>query len=186
MVNADGEKLVFNKPVPIDGQIETWLLNVEDSMQKSLKQLMAKALAEYNRIPFDAWIFTHPTQIVLTAILIAWTRKVQLSLEKESPKEHLMQYEHFLRKRTETVCELLQKNDLSILQRSTLKSLIIVDSHCIDVTRRLINSRTESPHDFEWTRHLRFFYDEKKHKCYVKQTNTMLQYGYEFVGTTAR
>jgi dynein heavy chain len=185
MINSDGERLLFNKTVAVDGQVETWLLNVEDSMQKSLKTVMAKALSEYNRLPFESWIFAYPAQIVFTVVMVAWTRKVHLSLEKESPKDHLLQYEYYLKKRVESLAELLQKQK-SALQSSTVRSLLLIDIHCVEVVRKLLSTRLEGLHDYEWTKQLRYFYDEKKHRCYVRQANSVLYYGYEFIGTTSR
>lgn len=186
MINADGERLLFNKTVTVDGQPETWLLNVEDSMQKSLKTIMAKALSEYNRLPFETWIFAYPAQVVFTVMLVAWTRKVHLSLEKESPKDHLMQYEYYLRKRIDSLAELCQKSTLSTLQSNTVRSLLLIDLHCVEVVRKILAMKIEGLYDYEWTKHLRYFYDEKKHRCYVRQANSVLYYGYEFIGTTAR
>ncbi len=114
MISYAGEKLVFTKPVAIDGLIENWLLNIEDMMQKSLRSVMSKALQEYNRIPFEMWAFAYPVQIVITVVLIAWTRKVHLSLEKESPKEHLQQYDNFLRKRIELAADMIQVREYSL------------------------------------------------------------------------
>ncbi len=72
MVNSDGEKLVFNKPVTVDGPVESWLVNVEDAMQRSLQQLMAKALQDYNRVLLEHWIFGYPVQVILAVVRIAW------------------------------------------------------------------------------------------------------------------
>lgn len=40
--------------------------------------------------------------------------------------------------------------------------------------------------DFEWMSQLRFYYDAKKKRIIVRQTNTEQRYGYEYLGNSGR
>lgn len=71
--------------------------------------MIVKALGELTKVTLEQWILSYPSQVILLALQIAWTKKVHMSLEKENSKEHLHSYEKFLLKRIEIVSKLLAK-----------------------------------------------------------------------------
>lgn len=77
--------------------------------KKALQNLIVRALGELTKVTLEQWILSYPSQIILLALQIAWTKKVHISLEKENPKEHLQAYENFLVKRIEIVSKLMHK-----------------------------------------------------------------------------
>ena len=40
--------------------------------------------------------------------------------------------------------------------------------------------------DFEWTRQLRYNYDDIRDTCMIRQNNSVFEYGFEYLGSTSR
>jgi hypothetical protein len=47
MISAEGEKVPFTKSLYPEGNVEDWLLEVENVMRESLRQILANALEDY-------------------------------------------------------------------------------------------------------------------------------------------
>jgi hypothetical protein len=72
------------------------------------------------------------------------------------------------------------------LQHAIITSIMVIDQQCYGITSQLLSAQIRSSHAFEWTQHMRFYWDDKKHTCYIKQANNTLPYGYEFLGLMPR
>ena len=44
----------------------------------------------------------------------------------------------------------------------------------------------ESSDDFEWTRHLRYSFDDIRDTVMIRQNNSVFEYGFEYLGSTSR
>lgn len=88
--------------------------------------------------------------------------------------------------RIQSLAEASRTTQLSPLQQAIIHSIMVIDQHCYSITNQLLVAQVHSSHAFEWTKHLRFYWDDKKHTCYVKQANNALPYGYEFLGLMPR
>lgn len=49
-----------------------------------------------------------------------------------------------------------------------------------------MKENVSSINDFLWQQQLRYYWDEEKDQCIVKQVNAQFQYGYEYMGATSR
>ena len=91
------------------------------------------------------------------------------------------------------------KKPLKPLERQTMGALIVLDVHAKDVIVNMIQSRVEHINDFEWTKQLRYYWEERTERdkdiyngedtgfdTFVKQTNTRFRYGYEYLGNCPR
>jgi dynein heavy chain len=65
-------------------------------------------------------------------------------------------------------------------------ALLTIDVHARDVTRALVAKEVSSLSDFEWTKQLRYYWEEKEDDVYAKQTNSSFGYGYEYLGNGMR
>lgn len=111
---------------------------------------------------------------------------MHIALDKEDPSTPLKLYEEFLHDRLHSLAEAVRTVPLPPLQLAIIQSIMVIDQQCYTITRELLAARVNSSHSFEWTKHLRFYWDEKKHTCYLKQANNSLPYGYEFLGLIPR
>lgn len=65
-------------------------------------------------------------------------------------------------------------------------ALIVIDVHAREVVRNMIDKRVSNLNDFEWTKLLRYYWEEEEDDCFAKQTNTRFRYGYEYLGNGPR
>ncbi len=65
-----------------------------------------------------------------------------------------------------------------------MSSILVVDVHLRDVLESLIKRNCSSPADFEWTKQLRFYWEDDQ--CVARQTHSAFHYGLEYLGNTPR
>lgn len=126
---------------------------------------------------------------------------MHIALDKDDPSVPLKLYEDFLRDRygitkypmtlthkfrMQSLAEAVRTAQLQPLQLAIIQSIMVIDQQCYTITRELLAARVNSSHSFEWAKHLRFYWDDKKHTCYLKQASNVLPYGYEFLGLIPR
>jgi len=63
-----------------------------------------------------------------------------------------------------------------------LGALVVLDVHGRDVVQALADKHVSALEDFEWTRQLRYYWEEDVDNCIVRQTNTRFVFGYEYIG----
>jgi len=85
MISAEGETVNYQTPVDVNegdrkGNVEKWMLDVEDQMMASLKDFAKQALAAYPNTERTAWSKMWPGQIVLAASQIFWTEEVEAAI----------------------------------------------------------------------------------------------------------
>lgn len=78
----------------------------------------------------------------------------------------------------------LVRGDLSPLSRLTLSALVVIDVHSRDVVFNMIEEEVDDVSDFEWLSQLRYYWENDQ--VLVRQVNACLQYGYEYLGNSAR
>ena len=66
--------------------VEKWLLQVQEVMILSLKDVMAKAVAAYVEEPRVKWVVEWPGQVVLAGTSIYWTKDVTLAIQNGTLK----------------------------------------------------------------------------------------------------
>ena len=69
-----------------------------------------------------------------------------------------------------------------------MAALIVIDVHARDVIKNMIRTRVDNLNDFEWTRQLRYYWEQEGEQwdAFAKQTNTRFRYGYEYLGNGPR
>ena len=64
------------------GMVEKWLLQVQETMILSLKDVMKESVDAYAKIPRNKWVLDWPGQVVIAAGTIYWTEDVTEAIEK--------------------------------------------------------------------------------------------------------
>ncbi|KAH9121803.1 hypothetical protein LEN26_010526 [Aphanomyces euteiches] len=191
MVSAEGEKVQFPNVVVAQGPVETWLLEVEKAMRESLyteSYACFKAYPVDNAIDRKEWLFAFPSQVIIMIDQVFWTRNVAYSICQVERNENANAIEEFLQFSLKQIDGMvtLVRSELTKLQRSLMGALITIDVHARDVVRSLCSNKVSSITDFEWTRQLRYYWEEDINNCVARQTNTRFVYAYEYLGNTPR
>ncbi|XP_071486244.1 dynein axonemal heavy chain 3-like [Diadema antillarum] len=183
MESAENEKVdLCSRIIPADahGLVEMWLIQVEDLMKKSLRQVNAKAVVAYPETPRKAWVLNWPGQIVIAASSIYWTAEVTKAiLEKDGLKKYLQT----CNRQIDEIVELV-RGKLTKMARITLGALTVVDVHARDVVSSLFNENISDPLNFQWISQLRYYFEEGS--SMVRMITTTVPYGYEYLGNTGR
>ena len=66
--------------------VEKWLLQVQQTMILSLKDVMMKAVTAYDEVPRGKWVLEWPGQVVIAASTVHWTTDVSKAIEQGTLK----------------------------------------------------------------------------------------------------
>lgn len=61
--------------------VEKWLLQVQEVMIKSLKDVTAQAVEAYSKEPREKWVLEWPGQVVIAGSSIFWTAEATEAIE---------------------------------------------------------------------------------------------------------
>ena len=184
MLSPEGERIELTKNLKARGNVEDWLMDVQKSMIQSLNRLLKEGVADYARRPRKEWVLAHAGQIVATVAQIMWCKNTEEALREGS--EDAVEAWYF-----ENVSQLadltaLVRSDLSKLERKVIVALVTTDVHARDIVEDLKNSGTTSIGNFTWQQQLRYYWDDGRADCFVRQSNSQIGYGYEYQGATTR
>ncbi|XP_022235820.1 dynein heavy chain 2, axonemal-like [Limulus polyphemus] len=198
MKSSDGEYVDFINPLPLEGSVEAWLLEVEKTMRKTLhqtlqncRQSLRKHMAGASNIASegktDKWIREWPGQLCIAASQIQWTGDCSRALQqaKERGKKPLKS----LRRKQVAVLEKLSemvRSNLSSLMLQKVMALVTIEVHARDIIDSMLKMGCFDLTDFNWVSQLRFYWDKDLEDCLICQTNAKFLYGYEYLGNPQR
>ena len=189
MVSPEGETAAFVANVVLDGAVEIWLGELEKAMFLGMQKLLAGAIAGY-RGKKEKWIHDWQGQLLITTGAIQWTTDCAKALvaisggSKNAMKQTKKKQIGFLNRMAEMI-----RNPLPKIVRKRLVALITMEIHNRDVMEKLIKAKCAATSDFEWMSQLRFIFTKDEGQfglCGVRQTNCILEYGYEYQGNNGR
>jgi dynein heavy chain len=139
------------------GQVEKWLLQLEQAMIASVKKITAEGLVSYPETKRVKWIQEWPGQAVLAVTQKYWTEKVHIAIQggHEKMKEYLQQCTDDINDIVELV-----RGKLSKQTRTTLGALVVLDVHSRDVLAGLVKDNISSDMDFAWLCQLRYYFED--------------------------
>lgn len=197
--SKEGETVSLRKPISFarNPKINDWLSALEHEMKQTLAVLTTESIqdftslfqATFDRTQFLSFLDRYPTQVILLATQVVWTRSVEDVFAKQStPMQHLnsvhSQIEHVLQALAETV--LL---DLGTIQRKKCEHLITEMVHQRDVIITLCRYSVSSTDSFYWLYQMRFYHNgdaDIVNNLIVKMADASFQYGYEYLGVGER
>lgn len=196
-LDPSGEYVVLSESVKAEGAVEAWLLNFEKAMRRALYDQCKHAFTNYppseeESINRKAWLWTYPAQVVIAIDQVMWTFNTTMALQdiegsaevQPDPKAMEFFLDYSLRQ-IDAMVELV-RTPLDKQQRMLLGALLTIDVHARDVIRTLVAKTVSSLTEFEWTKQLRYYWDEKEDDVFAKQTNSSFRYGYEYLGNGPR
>ena len=191
MLSSEGEKVELSEVISTSkarGQVEKWLLELEEIMIDSVWKVCGIGLETYPEEPRGEWVRKYPGQAVLAVTQKYWTDEVTNSIVK-GPKAMYA----YLQQNNEQINEIvaLVRGKLSLQNRVTLGALVVLDVHARDVLEILYNKNIERADDFEWLSQLRYYWEPDEVRggqlhLITRMINAFLNYGYEYLGNSGR
>jgi dynein heavy chain len=179
MTSSEGETVNFSEAFYPEGNVEDWLLKVEDMMRLSIKTVLKRALVDYLKVPRKEWVQKWCGQVVIAISQMYWTIDVSEALSKNT----INNLPKAMHSQLNSIIELVQ-GELPPISRMILGDLIVIDVHARDVVQNLVKSGVQSENDFEWMSQLRYYWQDEE--LLIKIVNATFRYGYEYLGNTGR
>ncbi|RLN14640.1 hypothetical protein BBJ28_00024156, partial [Nothophytophthora sp. Chile5] len=195
MRSAEGEVVPLRLPVGPEsaknkGNVEMWLLEVEQSQWDSVRDQTARSMAEYPLEQRETWMLKWPAQVVLATSQVYWTQDVTRALGLGNGVNGIRAYLEELNAQLDKIV-LLVRGQLTKLERTTIGALVVIDVHARDTIAHMIEKDVESDQDFEWISQLRYYWADGVKTAGVcdlqaRIVNARVRYGYEYLGNTMR
>ncbi|XP_052628381.1 dynein axonemal heavy chain 3 [Harpia harpyja] len=182
MISSEKEIVPFVDkiyPVNAKGMVEKWLLQVEEMMLASVRQVIQDGIRGYIKVPRKTWVLQWPGQVVICVSSIYWTEEVSEAIRKGT----LLDFLEKSNLQIEDIVELV-RGKLSSGARLTLGALTVIDVHARDVVAKLVEDKITDLNDFQWISQLRYYWEEKD--VIVRMITTEAKYGYEYLGNSSR
>ncbi|KAH8051544.1 1-aminocyclopropane-1-carboxylate synthase [Aureococcus anophagefferens] len=199
MISGEGERVDLNSPVDPEstankGNVERWLLELENLQWESVRRQVELSLEEYPTMERTAWTLNWPAQAVIATSAIFWTSDVNKTIETggyAALNEYVLELNKGL-----TAIVMLVRGQLSKLQRKTLSALVVMDVHSRDTCVSMATAQVDKVSDFNWQSQLRYYWEpswkdgqavKKGQKTAVARiVNARCLYGYEYLGNSMR
>ncbi|KAK7101371.1 hypothetical protein V1264_019760 [Littorina saxatilis] len=184
MFSSEGERVPFSVSISTSearGAVEKWLLQVQDVMLMSIRDVVEKAVEAYPETKRCTWVTEWPGQVVLCASQVYWTQEVHEAIRVA--ENGLINYYDTLNEQLKEVVALV-RGKLTKQQRTTLGALVVIDVHARDVVLEMSNKGVETENDFNWLSQLRYYWEESE--MLVRITNATVNYCNEYLGNSGR
>ncbi|ESP01004.1 hypothetical protein LOTGIDRAFT_225521 [Lottia gigantea] len=184
MYSSEGEKVKFSQVVSTSearGAVEKWLLQVQDVMLMSVRDVVENSIEAYIISPRTEWVKEWPGQVVLCVSQTFWTREVHEAIR--GGPQGLRDYWDRLQAQLKDIVALV-RGKLTKQQRTTLGALVVIDVHARDVVLDMANKGVATENDFNWLSQMRYYWEENS--MLVRITNATVKYCNEYLGNSAR
>ncbi|KAJ8866811.1 hypothetical protein PR048_032672, partial [Dryococelus australis] len=185
MFSSEGEEVnLVSKISTVEarGNVERWLVKVEEQMKISVRQEIKHSSEDYTSTPRTEWMMHWPGQVVLCVSMMHWTADVNNILSGAEGGTQLGQYHSQLEHQLSKTVALVH-GKLSKQARITLGALVILDVHAKDVVKELHSQDVHSVADFKWLAQLRYYWEDD---VMVRMISATVSYFYEYLGNSPR
>ena len=150
MISHLEERVPFLMPIKhreSKGCVEKWLLQIENQMQGSVREVILQCL-ESMSTPRAEWVQDWPCQGLLTSASVAATKECVEAIKGGSValKQLQAQYETH----QANLVEVIKGHDVDQLTRSTVKSMIFHDMRIADTVSDLLKREVKNDKEFGW------------------------------------
>ncbi|ESO05091.1 hypothetical protein HELRODRAFT_172109 [Helobdella robusta] len=173
MISGDGEIVPFRKECfKPEGNVENWMLKLEEAMRKSLKQLLKDALDDYIETPRDEWVLKWPGQLVIAGAQAYWSAQVTEAISSGTLNSYLEK----LLAQLDGLRRLVSFGILTKMSREILSALIVIEVHARDVVSNMADQLVKNVNDFE--------YYWMNDDFFIRAVNAEFPYGFEYLGNS--
>uniref|UniRef100_A0A7N8WP92 Dynein axonemal heavy chain 12 n=1 Tax=Mastacembelus armatus TaxID=205130 RepID=A0A7N8WP92_9TELE len=180
MYSSEGERVQLIQHISTSeakGAVEKWLVQVEEVMLRSVRDVIARSRLAYAETVRSQWVKEWPGQVVLCTSQIFWTLEVHEAIRAGS------NYYQQLQSQLNDIVELV-RGALPKQTRITLGALVTIDVHARDVVMELIEKGVSHETDFQWLAQLRYYWSNDNVR--VRIINCDVKYAYEYLGNSPR
>ncbi|XP_065142099.1 dynein axonemal heavy chain 12-like [Paramisgurnus dabryanus] len=184
MYSSEGERVELIQRISTSearGAVEKWLVQVEDIMLKSVRDVINRSRLAYPETERSQWVREWPGQVVLCTSQMYWTLEVHEAIRGGA--NGLKNYYDQLQNQLNDIVELV-RGKLSKQTRTTLGALVTIDVHARDVVMEMIEKGVSSETDFQWLAQLRYYWANDNVR--VRIINCDVKYAYEYLGNSPR
>lgn len=187
MKSAEGERVGLTTEISTAaarGAVEKWLLQVEEGMLESVRDVIIAAKEAYVNTDRHKWVTEWPGQVVIFVSQLFWTQQVHEFLAaggNQGLKDLVKVLQHQLSFIVEAVRGKLKKQT-----RITLGALVTIDVHAKDVVEEMIKQGVADDNDFNWLSQLRYYWSKELDNARAKIINADVKYAYEYLGNSPR
>ncbi|KAG1961895.1 dynein heavy chain 12, axonemal [Pimephales promelas] len=184
MYSSEGERVELIERISTSearGAVEKWLLQVEDIMLRSIRDVISHSRLAYPDTKRSQWVREWPGQVVLCTSQMYWTLEVHEAIR--SGANGLKNYYEQLQNQLNDIVELV-RGTLPKQTRTTLGALVTIDVHARDVVMEMIEKGVSSETDFQWLAQLRYYWANENVR--VRIINCDVKYAYEYLGNSPR
>ncbi|EGR31445.1 hypothetical protein IMG5_109350, partial [Ichthyophthirius multifiliis] len=185
MYSSENEYVPFISSVNTNdarGNVDEWLLWVEERMIKCVHNVTSQAFTDYEQMERNDWVIGRCGMAVLCVNMTYWTYGTEKSLREEG-KVGVQVFENTCTEGLLKIVDLVRSN-ISPLDRCTIEALIVLDVHNRDCISLLVSKETELVTDFQWQAQLRYYWENND--TVVRIINAVCEYNYEYLGNSAR
>ena len=186
MISSEGEVVDLSKIISTAearGSVEKWLLQVEQVMTQSVRDVIERSKDDYAEQIRHEWVKHWPGQVVLAVTQMFWTLEVQQSIDTGGSTE-LKKYGDKLQSDLMKIVELV-RGKLTKQTRTTLGALVTLDVHARDVVNEMaLVQKVENSTDFNWLAQLRYYWINNNVRAHI--INADVKYAYEYLGNSFR
>ncbi|GAB1605521.1 dynein axonemal heavy chain 1-like isoform X5 [Argonauta hians] len=179
MYSGEGEEVELQQTLYPVGNVECWMLSIEESMKESLRLIIKYALEAYPQSTRTNWVLEWPGQVVIAVCQTFWTEGVTEGLMSGT----ISKYYELVLEQLDDLRNLV-RGEVPKIGRLTLSALIVIEVHSRDVVSNIITEKVRNANDFEWISQLRYYWKMENMK--VCAVNAEFSYGYEYLGNTSR
>ncbi|KAM4737020.1 LOW QUALITY PROTEIN: dynein axonemal heavy chain 12-like [Anableps anableps] len=184
MYSSEGERVDLIQHISTSeakGAVEKWLIQVEDVMLRSVRDVIARSRLAYVKTPRDQWVTEWPGQVVICTSQIFWTLEVHEAIR--TGEDGVKNYYQQLKNQLNDIIKLV-RGKLSKQTRTTLGALVTIDVHARDVVMELIEKGVSHETDFQWLAQLRYYWTNDNVRVHI--INCDVKYAYEYLGNSPR
>jgi dynein heavy chain len=191
------EVIELNKPVKTVGNIEDWLGELEDEMQRSLKKLCETAAVECLAQPIRQFVNKSCGQFALLGLQVSWTAHCHEALSKAKGNKQIMIETNRLQLSILQDLSSWCLEDLGTrMNRIKIETLITIQVHQRDVfsdlTKLFKERKLNDANDFEWLKQIRFSWQANSSDrhglgaCVISICDVDYKYNNEYLGCKER
>ena len=179
-----------------NGNVEMWLLALQETMKTALHKIMIDAMHDYATNLRKKFVISWPGATVLGVTGVYWTRMVESGLDRAGV-QGLKDCVEELNKDLQDVV-ILVRGKLTKMQLFTLGAMTTLDVHARDVVDAMIEEGIEDKGQFTWTSQLRYYWydtgpdrftapsEYSPENLVLKMIIAEYPYGWEYLGNSFR